>query len=108
MPVPTRRLAIVALALAGVRLLLPDVGIAQGLLTLDGLLLVVAALDYALAPPPVRIEVERTMPVMLTIDESSEIVWRLHNPTGRRLRVGFADELAPSLHATARRATVRL
>ena len=37
MPVPTRRLALVALALAGVRLLLPDVPLAQGLLVLDGL-----------------------------------------------------------------------
>jgi len=106
MPIPTKRLAAVALVLAGVRLLLPDAPIVPGLLVLDGLLLLVVVVDWLLAPAPGRIEVERTMPVVLVIDERGEIVWRIGNPTSRRLRIGFADELAPSLHASVRRATV--
>jgi uncharacterized protein (DUF58 family) len=106
MPVPTRRLALVALALAGVRLLLPDVAIAQGLVVLDGLLLAVAAVDWGLAPAPGRIGVERTLPAVLTIDQPGEVSWRVTNPTRRRLHVAVADELAPSLHAATRRATM--
>lgn len=106
MPVPTRRLAVVALALAGVRLLLPDVPFAQGLLVLDGLLIVVAFADWVLTPAPGRIGVERTIPQVLLIDQLGEVAWRITNPTRRSLRVGLADELAPSLRATARRATV--
>ncbi len=106
MPVPTRRLAAVALALVGVRLLLPDAPVAQSLLVLDLLLLLVALLDWAFTVPPGRITVERAMPAVLTIDEPSEIRWRIGNPTGRRVHLSFADELAPSLHARTRRATV--
>jgi uncharacterized protein (DUF58 family) len=106
MPVPTRRLAIVALALAGVRLLLPDVPLAQGLLVLDLLLLAVAAADWLLAPAPARIGVERGLPAVLTIDQTSEVSWRVTNPTARRLHVVVADELAPSLHAATRRVTL--
>jgi uncharacterized protein (DUF58 family) len=92
--------------LAGVRLLLPDAPFAEGLLILDGALFLVAAVDWLVTPSPNRITVERTMPVVLTIDQPGEIVWRIGNPTSRRLRVSFADELAPSLHARIRRATV--
>ena len=106
MPVPTKRLAAVALVLAGVRLLLPDAPIIPGLLVLDGLLLLVVVVDWLLAPAPGRITVERTMPVVLTIEQPGEITWHIGNPTARRVRVGFADELAPSLHASVRRATV--
>lgn len=108
MPVPTRRLAVVALALAGVRLLLPDVPFAQGLLVLDLLLLAVAAIDWLLAPSPNRVGVERDMPPAVTIGQSGQITWHLTNPTRHRLHVVFADELAPSLHAVARRASVTL
>jgi uncharacterized protein (DUF58 family) len=106
MPVPTRRLAVVALALAGVRLLLPDVPVVQGLLVLDGLLLAVATADWLLAPAPGRVGVERTLPAVMLIDQSGEVSWRVTNPTSRRLHVAVADELAPSLHATVRRAHV--
>lgn len=108
MPVPTRRLALVALVLAGVRLMLPDVPIAQGLLVLDGLLLAVAAGDWFLAPSPAKVGVERSMPSVLVIDQPAEVSWRVTNPTRRRLHVVLSDELAPSLHATSRRAAVTL
>jgi uncharacterized protein (DUF58 family) len=106
MPVPTKRLAAVALVLAGVRLLLPDEPVVPGLLVLDGLLLLVVFVDWLLAPAPGRIAVERTMPVVLVIDQPGEVAWRIENPTARRVRIGLADELAPSLHASVRRATV--
>ena len=105
-PVPTRRLALVALALAGVRLLLPDAPFAQGLLVLDVLLLLGAAADWLLAPAPGRVGVERTLPPVLTIDQLAEVRWKVTNPTRRRLHVTMADELAPSLHAATRRATL--
>jgi len=106
MPVPTKRLAFVALVLAGVRLLLPDAPVIPGLLVLDGLLLIVVIVDWLLALPPSRITVDRTMPLALTIEQPGEIAWRIGNPSSRRVRVSFADELAPSLHASVRRATV--
>ncbi|MEY2430878.1 MAG: hypothetical protein QOC92_603 [Acidimicrobiaceae bacterium] len=106
MPVPTRRLAVVALALAGVRLLLPDVPIAQGLLVLDLLLLFVAGIDWLLTPAPARIGVERVLPRALMIGQSGEVSWRVTNPTSRSLHVAVSDELAPSLHASTRRVDV--
>ena len=108
MPVPTRRLALVALALAGLRLLLPDVPILQGLIVLDGLLLVVAAVDCLLAPAPERIGVERTLPHVLLLEQLGEVSWHITNPTRRRLHIAIADELAPSLHAATRRAELTL
>src|SRR6478672_5420969 len=105
MPVPTRRLAVVALALAGVRLLLPDEPIIPGLLVLDGLLLLIVLGDWLATVRPARITVDRTMPIVLVIGQPGEITWSIGNPTRRRVRVGFADELAPSLHASVRRAT---
>jgi uncharacterized protein (DUF58 family) len=106
MPVPTKRLALVALVLAGVRLLLPDEPIIPGLLVLDGLLLLVVVIDWFRTTAPGRVTVTRAMPIVLTIGQPGEITWRVGNPTGRKLRVGFADELAPSLRASVRRATV--
>jgi len=108
MPVPTRRLAVVALALAGVRLLLPDEPIIPGLLVLDGLLLLVVVSDWLPAVSPARITLDRTMAVVLVIGQPGEISWRIGNPTRRGVRVGFADELAPSLHASVRRTTVHV
>lgn len=107
MPVPTRRLAAAALVVAVARLLLPD-ALPFGLLGLDGALLAVAALDWLLAPSPGRVGVERTAPVVVALDTEGEVRWRVTNPTARRLRVGVADELAPSLRARRRRFRVVL
>lgn len=106
MPVPTRRFAAVAAALAGVRLLLPDAPFTESLLLLDGGLLAAMVADWLLTPPPGRIGIERTLPAVLTIGQRAEISWRVTNPTNLRLRVSFADELAPSLRAATRRVTV--
>lgn len=104
MPVPTRRLAAAALALAFARLLLPD-DLAGGLLLLDSALLAVAVFDWLAAIAPSRIEVQRNAPLVLTLGQEAAISWRIANPSTRDVLLSIADELAPSLHAGARRAS---
>jgi uncharacterized protein (DUF58 family) len=101
-PVPTRRLALVALVLSAVVLFLP--GRWTALMIVDGALLAIVAVDWFLAPSPNRIDVERLFPDVVTLRASTQLAWRVHNPTRRSQRIGFADELAPSLRARVRRA----
>jgi uncharacterized protein (DUF58 family) len=101
-PVPTRRLAVVAAALSVVALALPGGGLWQ-VLWVDLALLAVALVDASLAPDPSRLEVERSMPPVLTVGGAATVTWTLRNTTGRGTRVAWADELAPSLQAEARR-----
>ena len=101
-PVPTRRLAIVAVALAGVRLLLPE-NLPGGLLLLNGILLLIALLDWAVAVRPETILVERLVPAVVPLGVEVPLRWRLRNSTDRAVRVHIADELAPSLHPGTRR-----
>jgi uncharacterized protein (DUF58 family) len=101
-PVPTWRLAVLAVVLAAARLVLPE-DLPGGLWPLNAALALVAVLDWALAASPARIGFEREAPKRVVIGQASELVWRLSNGTGRRLRVAVADELAPSLHAQVRR-----
>ncbi len=105
MPVPTGRLALLAAALAVVVLLLP-LDMPWALLVVNGGLLAVAVADWALAPPPGRIGVERVLPGVAVLGAAVEMGWVVHNPTGRALQVALADELAPSLQADARRASL--
>jgi uncharacterized protein (DUF58 family) len=107
MPVPTKRLALVALALAAVRLLLPD-GLPGGLLLLDGALALVAAGDWAVAVRPADVEVTRAVPAVVGLGAEADVRWRLTNRSHRRVRAHVADELAPSLHAGRRRFVVDL
>lgn len=107
MPVPTRRLAAVALAVAAVRLVLPD-GLPGGLLLLDGIVLAVAVADWALAVAPGRIDIERHLPAVLVLGRRGELTWQVTNTGRRRVVVDVADELAPSLRAGTRRARVVL
>ena len=110
MPLPTRRLALAALGVAVLVLVLPDAAlpasIPLGLLVLDGLLLVVATVDALLAPAPSVVGVDRELPAVLSLGATGEVVWQVRNPAPRRARIALADELAPSLHATTRRARV--
>ena len=71
-------------------------------------LLVAAVTDFFLAPTPGRVEVERELPGVLPLDGEGEVEWRVRNPTGRPVTALIADELAPSLRATSRRARLRL
>ena len=101
MPVPTPRLAVLAAALSAVVLFLP-LGLPGSLVLVDGALLAVAAVDWWRAPRPEHLEVERDAPSALALGGEGEVRWRVRNPTRRRLVVGLADELAPSLGARRR------
>jgi uncharacterized protein (DUF58 family) len=113
MPVPTWRLAAVAAAGSVVVLLLP-LRAPVGVLVVDGALLVAALIDWLLAARPAEIDVERRLPGIVPLGAEARITWtvgqRRDAPrrTGRPIRVRLADELAPSLGATTRRARVAL
>ena len=102
-PVPTRRLAASAVALALPLVLLPGDGLLIPLLVANLLLVAAALLDVALATDPGRLEIERDAPGVLVLRGEGEIRWTIRNPTARRQRVALADHLAPSLGASTRR-----
>jgi len=106
-PVPTLRLAVVA-ALASLVVLFVPAHPPIGMVGVDGLLLVIAAFDVLLAPDPAAIAIEREVPGTLTLGTQAELRWRVCNQTQRRLHVAISDELAPSLHASTRRARLVL
>jgi uncharacterized protein (DUF58 family) len=102
-PVPTRRLAVVA-AVAAIVVLLAPVQPGWTLAVVEVLVLAAAVADALLAPAPASVEVGRELPGVLPLDGEGEVAWHVRNPTGRRLTVWIADQLAPSLRATSRRA----
>lgn len=104
-PVPTGRLAAAVAAAAVVALAVP-MPAPWGLVVPLTAVAVAATVDLALAPSPRRVEVERTLPAVVSLGRGAEVVWALHHPLRRSVRVSFADELAPSLAAGARRARV--
>ena len=103
MPVPTRRLAAVAAALAVLVLMSPLAPVAT-VVALDLALLATAFGDWWLAVRPADVPLERELPAVLALGGRSELTWRVGNPSSRRLWVGLADDLAPSLGASTRRA----
>jgi uncharacterized protein (DUF58 family) len=107
MPVPTWRLAAAA---AGASLLVLVLPLEPGwsLVAVNGLLLVAAAGDWAAATRPAAVPVQRELPGVVPLGGEAEVAWRVGNPTGRALRLSLADELAPSLGAATRRATLVL
>jgi uncharacterized protein (DUF58 family) len=105
MPIPTRRLALLVAVSAVVLIALDQVA---GFWIVEGLIVAAALLDRAAASPPRVIGVERTVPEVLGLGASAEVSWVVSNPTRRRQRVAFSDELAPSLGAGARRTRVTL
>jgi uncharacterized protein (DUF58 family) len=107
LPVPTRRLAAVA-ALAALVVLLAPVEPQWAILGVEAVLLAAAVVDVVLAPSPAGIPIERELPGVLPLDGEGEVAWHVRNPTARRLTVWVADELAPSLNATSRRARLIL
>src|SRR5687768_10382408 len=107
MPVPTRRLALVAVLAAVVRLLLPA-DLPGGLWAVNAVLLVVAVVDGFLATSPAKVDVTRSAPAVVALNTDAELVWRVTNTSTRRIRAHVADELAPSLGAQLRRFQVDL
>src|SRR5436190_6636545 len=107
MPVPAGRLALVV-ALGAVVIAALPVDAGGSLLAVNGLLVLLAIGDWALAVRPATVGVERRLPGVLALDGEGTVVWRVRNPAGRRLRVSVADELAPSLRAGRRRVRLTL
>jgi uncharacterized protein (DUF58 family) len=102
-PVPTLRAAVAVAAAAVVVLLVPaDLPVWPVLLAIA----VALAVDAARAPAPWRVGVQRELPHVLPLGGSGELWWRIGNPTPRPIHVALADDLAPSLGATTRRAAV--
>lgn len=99
---PTGRLAVVtALASLVVAGFPSDSTI--GLVAVNLLLALVALVDWRLAPNPDTVRIERSLPPVVALEAQGRIEWTITNPTPRRLRVSFADDLAPSLRADRRR-----
>lgn len=107
MPVPTRRLALVA-AVASIAVLALPFGWPRSVLVVDAIVLAVAAADWLAAPKPAAITVARDLPGVVSLGGEIDLTWRVTNPTARALQVAVADDLAPSLNADTRRFRVRL
>jgi uncharacterized protein (DUF58 family) len=105
MPIPTRRLALVAVAVAAI-----SVPFASWTLFAVGnvVLVAVALLDASLAPRPDSIAIERHVAPVVALFAKVPFTWTVHNPHGRRVQVRFADEMAPSLRAGVRGTEVRI
>ncbi len=102
MPVPTARLAIVAATASLLVLVSPWPQ--TTLWAVGAALLVAFVVDWLAAVRPAAVPVERDLPGVVPLGGTAEVVWRVTNPGGRRLRLRLADELAPSLHPASRRA----
>ncbi|MEA2844189.1 MAG: hypothetical protein QOJ69_1860 [Actinomycetota bacterium] len=102
MPVPTARLVVVAAAASVLVLVSPWPR--TTLLAVGAVLLVAFVVDWLAAVKPSAVRVERELPGVVPLGGTAEVVWRVTNPGGRRLRLRLADELAPSLHPVSRRA----
>lgn len=102
MPVPTLRLALLA-ALAAVAAAVVPGSVGERLLVVDGVLLALAVVDWALAPRARSLAIERDLPAVITLGSSATVTWRVRTTGRRAVRVAVSDELAPSLGAGARR-----
>ena len=107
MPVPTRRLALLAALLIVVQVVV-DWDLWVGLLVVNAGLAVVAAFDFLAAPGRNAVEIQREFPSVIVLGHRSELRWTLVNRTSRSVRVAFADELSPSLRAIDRRFALKL
>lgn len=102
MPVPTARLAVAA-AIAAVAAGVVPGSVVQRLLVVNGVLLVAALADWALAPRSGTIDVQRDLPAVITLGSTTTVTWRVRSTARRPVRIAVADELAPSLGAGTRR-----
>jgi uncharacterized protein (DUF58 family) len=105
-PVLTKRVA--ALAAAGSLGLLVVGGGMAALAALNAGLAALFLLDLLLARSPARVTVERELPEVVALDTTAVITWHVTNPTGRRVVVDLADQLAPSLRARVRNIHLRV
>jgi len=107
---PTRRLAIVVLVVAAVLAVapLPEVPIWIVAVVVAAVGVVLVVLDALAAVRPGALTLERRHPPVVVADSTAEIEWTVASEARRPVRLLVADELAPSLRATARRFDVRV
>jgi uncharacterized protein (DUF58 family) len=107
---PTRRLAIVAVAVAALLLLFPGDGVS--VLALVGIivavLVAVALLDASIGTSPRQVLVGRHHPPVVVAGRSATLGWEVRSESRRRLRISVGDDLAPSLRAEVRRFAITL
>ncbi len=72
------------------------------------LVLGLLAFDVVAAPAPGALQVTREAPRSATVGQAATVALRLHNPRGRRLRVGAHDAAPPSLHRSPTRHALTL
>ena len=102
-PIPTIRLAFL-LAVAAVLTAASPFGQPVSALVIVGVVAVLALIDFLRTADPAAIEVEREIGGSLPLGAETTVKWRVHNTTERNQIVAIADEFAPSLGATSRRA----
>lgn len=106
-PVLLGRAVLAAAGLAALAALLP-VRFPVGLLITDGGLVLVLLVDWSLAARPGDIGVARVLPQSVALGSEATLRWIVTNGNPRRTKVHVSDELAPSLSAPRRRASVVL
>jgi hypothetical protein len=89
-PVPTRRLALVAVV-ASAAVLALSLPSPWSLVVVNAVLLALAALDAVLALDPDAVPIERHVPDVLALGGSGTVTWRIDNPSDRTLVLVFAD-----------------
>lgn len=102
MPIPTRRLALLAVVVAG---LLVGLRVSSGAVIAIAIAVVVGLgiLDAFVAVGPKRIAIERRLPAMIPLQGTDTGTWLLTNPAQRAAAVAWADSLVPSLGVSPRR-----
>jgi uncharacterized protein (DUF58 family) len=100
--VPTGRLAL-AVAVAALVTLVVPLSPPWGLVATVGVVAVAGMIDLAVGLAPGRVDVERHLPAVVSLGGDAEVSWSLRQPRHRSVRVGFSDELAPSLRPGVRR-----
>lgn len=73
-----------------------------------GAVLLVWMIDWLLAPNPNKVGVVRNVPTSITLGRTGSMSWLIRNDNSNDAKISFAEALAPSLNADARRAEVRL
>lgn len=102
LPVPTRRLVLLALAGA----LLAPIGDGVAVAVWDAALLCAAVVDWIRCPRPERVPIARDAPDVVTRGTTGRITWTVTNPAPHPLHVALADGLDPALGAPTRRASL--
>jgi uncharacterized protein (DUF58 family) len=104
---PTVRLAVVAALASAAAWALPGDSWTP-LWAVNAGLLVLQVIDAGLAPSPRRLPLERKLPAGVTLGAEVDVTWTVGNPSRFGTRVSLADDLAPSLRASTRRASGRV